>query len=217
MRSFCSCLRVRKTPNNAKKPPITADNNGVIVLETGGVGYEVTCSAQAYEVIVNQGKGAIFTYLNVRDDGFYLYGFISMEEKSMFLKLISVSGVGPKLGISILAALSADDFALAIATADVKRLSAVKGLGKKTAEKIVLELHGKISAAEVLGASGDDLTVPAQPTANVKLSAADEEAVSALMGLGFTRTESVQAVKKARDSGATTVEKIIMKALQSGM
>ena len=105
----------------------------------------------------------------------------------------------------------------AIATADVKRLSTVKGLGKKTAEKIVLELHGKISAAEVLGASGDDLTPAPQPTANAKLSATDEEAVSALMGLGFTRNESVQAVKKARDNGAATVEQIIMKALQSGI
>ena len=120
------------------------------------------------------------------------------------------------MGISILAALSADDFALAIATADVKRLSTVKGLGKQTAEKIVLELHGKISAAEVLGASGDSLTLPTE-TPTAKLSALDEEAVSALMGLGFTRAESAQAVKKAHDLGATTVEEIIMKALQGGI
>ena len=113
-----------------------------------------------------------------------------------------------------MAALSADDFAFAIATADVKRLSAVKGLGKKTAEKIVLELHGKISAAEVLGASGDDFTPATQTAAPVKLSAMDEEAVSALMGLGFTRADSTQAVKKARDLGATTAEDVIMKALQ---
>ena len=188
-----------------------------VIVDVNGVGYELYCTGSVFRKLTVGAVTELYTYLQVKEDGITLFGFDTPQEKELFLKLISVSGVGPKLGISILAALSADDFALAIATADVKRLSAVKGLGKKTAEKIVLELHGKISAAEVLGASGDDLTVPAQPTANVKLSVADEEAVSALMGLGFTRTESVQAVKKARDSGATTVEKIIMKALQSGM
>ena len=121
------------------------------------------------------------------------------------------------MGISILASLSADEFARAIATADVKRLSAVKGLGKKTAEKIVLELHGKISAQEVMIASGEDLAGKPAETASVKLSPMDEEAVSALMGLGFTRAESTQAVKKARDLGASSVEEIIMKALQGGV
>ena len=188
-----------------------------VIVDVNGVGYELYCTGSVFRKLTVGAVTELYTYLQVKEDGITLFGFDTPQEKELFLKLISVSGVGPKLGISILAALSADDFALAIATADVKRLSTVKGLGKKTAEKIVLELHGKISAAEVLGASGDDLTVPAQPTGNVKLSAADEEAVSALMGLGFTRTESVQAVKKARDSGATTVEKIIMKALQSGM
>ena len=123
------------------------------------------------------------------------------------------------MGISILASLSADEFAQAVATADVKRLSAVKGLGKKTAEKIILELHGKISAAEVLGASGETpmSVMDMGAVAPTKLSAQDEEAVSALMGLGFTRSESTQAVKKAHDLGARTVEEIIMKALQGGV
>ena len=185
-----------------------------VIVDVNGVGYELYCTGSVFRKLTVGAVTELYTYLQVKEDGITLFGFDTPQEKELFLKLISVSGVGPKLGISILAALSADDFALAIATADVKRLSTVKGLGKKTAEKIVLELHGKISAAEVLGASGDDLTVPAQPTANVKLSAADEEAVSALMGLGFTRTESVQAVKKARDSGAKTVEEVIRKSLQ---
>ena len=185
-----------------------------VIVDVNGVGYELYCTGSVFRKLTVGAVTELYTYLQVKEDGITLFGFDTPQEKELFLKLISVSGVGPKLGISILATLSADDFALAIATADVKRLSSVKGLGKKTAEKIVLELHGKISAAEVLGASGDDLTVPAQPTANVKLSAADEEAVSALMGLGFTRTESVQAVKKARDSGAKTVEEVIRKSLQ---
>lgn len=189
------------------------------ILDVNGVGYEVYCSGGAFRTLTVGAVGELYTYLQVKEDGITLFGFDSPKEKELFLKLISVSGVGPKLGISILATLSADDFAMAIATADVKRLSAVKGLGKKTAEKIVLELHGKISALEVLGASEDELTP--SPTAkaptNAKLSAQDEEAVSALMGLGFTRAESVNAVKKAHELGAKTVDEIILKALQGGM
>ncbi len=185
------------------------------ILDVNGVGYELYCTRGAFRTLTVGATASLYTYLQVKEDGITLFGFGEPKEKELFLKLISVSGVGPKMGISILATLSADDFALAIATADVKRLATVKGLGKKTAEKIVLELHGKISAAEVLGASGDDLTPsPTATTATAKLSAQDEEAISALMGLGFTRNESVQAVKKAHDQGATAVEEIIMKALQ---
>ena len=184
------------------------------ILDVNGVGYELYCTRGAFRTLTVGAMANLYTYLQVKEDGITLFGFGEPKEKELFLKLISVSGVGPKMGISILASLSADDFALAIATADVKRLATVKGLGKKTAEKIVLELHGKISAAEVLGASGDDLTPSPTVAAPAKLSAQDEEAIAALMGLGFTRNESVQAVKKAHDQGATTVEEIIMKALQ---
>ena len=188
-----------------------------VILDVNGVGYEAYCTGSVFRKITVGAVAELYTYLQVKEDGITLFGFDTPKEKELFLKLISVSGVGPKLGISILAALSADDFAFAVATADVKRLSAVKGLGKKTAEKIVLELHGKISAAEVLGASGDDFTPTAQQAAPVKLSAMDEEAVSALMGLGFTKNESVQAVKRAFENGATTVEELIRKALQGGI
>lgn len=185
-----------------------------VILDVNGVGYEAFCSGSVFRKITVGAVAELYTYLQVKEDGITLFGFDNPKEKELFLKLISVSGVGPKLGISILAALSADDFAYAVATADVKRLSAVKGLGKKTAEKIVLELHGKISAAEVLGASGDDFTPVVATEAPARLSAMEEEGVTALMGLGFTRAESTQAVKKARDNGASTVEEIIMKALQ---
>jgi len=184
-----------------------------VILDVNGVGYEAYCSGGAFKKITQGEIAELYTYLQVKEDGVTLFGFESPKEKELFLKLISVSGVGPKMGIAILAGLSADEFAQAVATADVKRLSAVKGLGKKTAEKIVLELHGKISAVEVLGASGDTMSAPSEQSA-VKLSAQDEEAVSALMGLGFTRSESTQAVKKAHDAGARTVEEIIMRALQ---
>ena len=182
------------------------------IIDVNGVGYEVYCSGGAFKKLTVGLMGELHTYLQVKEDGITLFGFADPKEKELFLKLITVSGVGPKMGISILAAMSAEEFAYAIATADVKGLSKVKGLGKKTAEKIVLELHGKISAAEVLGASGE--SVGEAPQLNVKATPQEEEAITALMGLGFTRTESAQAVKKARDNGAKTVEEIIMKALQ---
>ncbi len=186
-----------------------------VILEVNGVGYEVYCSRGAFQKLPVGGEGETYTYLQVKEDGVTLFGFGDPKEKELFLKLIGVSGVGAKTGISILASLSVEEFAQAIATADVKRLSAVKGLGKKTAEKIVLELHGKISAAEVLGASGELQT--ATPSLQGKPSAEEEEAIAALMGLGFTRAESVQAVKRAHENGAVTTEEIIMKALQGGV
>ena len=182
------------------------------ILDVNGVGYEVYCSGGAFRKLVIGQSGELYTYLQVKEDGITLFGFADLKEKELFLKLISVSGVGPKMGISILAAMSGEEFARAIATADVKGLSKVKGLGKKTAEKIVLELHGKISAAEVLGASGE--TVGVDLPQAVKATPEEEEAISALIGLGFTRAESAQAVKKAKDLGAKSVEEIIMKALQ---
>ncbi len=184
------------------------------ILDVNGVGYEVYCTNGAFQRLVVGETGAVYTHLQMKEDGATLFGFADPKEKELFLKLISVSGVGAKTGISILAALRVEEFAQAIAAADVKRLCAVKGLGKKTAEKIVLELHGKISAAEVLGASGEDVTTS---TVAGKPSAEDEEAIAALMGLGFTRSESAQAVKKARDAGARSVEEVIMKALQGGV
>ena len=180
------------------------------VLEVNGVGYEIYCSGGAFRKLVIGETAELHTYLQVKEDGVTLFGFATPKEKELFLKVTSVSGVGPKLGISILTSLSADELTQAIFTADVKRLSAAKGLGKKTAEKIVLELHGKISAAEVMSASGDTLSTADAP---VSLSREDEEAVAALMGLGFTKNESTQAVKRARDNGAKTVEDVIRKAL----
>lgn len=183
------------------------------IIEVGGIGYEVYPSGSAFRKIAVGEMVELFTYMQVKEDGVTLFGFESVKEKELFLKVISVSGVGPKLGISILTGLTADEVAEAVLTADVKKLSAVKGLGKKTAEKIVLELHGKISAAEVMSASGDAPTVGVTARAE-KLSATDEDAVSALMGLGFTRSESEKAVKKAKDAGAVSVEEVIMRALQ---
>ena len=187
-----------------------------MIVDVNGLGYELFCSSGAFR---KAGVGEyieLSTYLQVKEDGVTLFGFESPKEKELFLKLISVDSVGPKLGISVLSGMSAEDFATAIATADAKRLSTIKGLGKKTAEKIILALHGKISAGEIMQASGDTPTARAKQPAE-KLTPMEEDALVALQGLGFTRTESLQAVKKAKEQGATTTEDIIMRALQGAL
>lgn len=188
---------------------VISQNNGVIILETGGVGFEVTCSASAFTVLSLEKKGGIYTYMHVKEDAISLYGFISQEEKSMFLKLISVSGVGPKMGIMILSAMPLKDLAYIIASSDVKGLSSVKGLGKKTAERIILELRENISALD-LPEGTKSSKKQSEPT-----SPLDEDGVIALMSLGFSRADSKKAVEEAKLRGADTIESIITIALQT--
>ncbi len=183
-----------------------------LVLEVGGVGYELYCSAQVFSKARFGAEMEIYVSMHVKEDGITLFGFDSPKEKQLFARLTSVSGVGPKSAMGIFTSMTADEAAEAIMLADVKKLSKAKGMGKKTAEKIVLELHGKISAAEVMSKSGDFSV--AMPGGGEKLSETDEEAVSALQNLGFTRNESLQAVKRAKESGAADLEDIIRRALQ---
>ena len=121
---------------------------GVVILENNGVGYEVVCSGALYAKLLTDGKGAAYTYLQVRDDGVTLFGFVSPEEKKMFQQLTTVSGVGAKMGIAVLSAMNVGEIAVAIASSDVRRLTSVKGLGKKTAERIILELREKVAAEQ---------------------------------------------------------------------
>ena len=185
---------------------LTADT---ALIETGGVGYEVLCSASALEALGGKSEGEVYTYLQVREDGITLFGFASPAEKNMFLKLVSVSGVGPKMGIAVLSGMDINSLAVAIASSDVKKLSTVRGLGKKTAERIILELREKVSgeAASAPAAKGTVSAIPA--------SDGDEDAVVALMSLGFTRAESVKAVERAHSEGASTLEDVIRAALRS--
>lgn len=179
-----------------------------VLLEVNGIGYEVICSGAAFSKLSGASEGEVYTYLKVSDDGITLYGFADVKEKQLFLKLTSVQGVGAKMAIALLSSMRPEDISTAIATADAKRLSAVKGLGKKTAERIILELHGKISADELLNIDNMPTHVVAPP------NEADDDAVSALMGLGFTKQESVRAIEKAKNAGAKTVEDMIAVALR---
>lgn len=172
-----------------------------ILLECGGIGYEVNVSAYTVHDKGKTGENVrIYTYLAVKEDGISLYGFYSPAEKAMFMRLISISGIGPKLAISILSGISLDALSLAISTGDAKSLSKIKGVGKKTAERIALELKDKVMA-EI----GETDFVAAAP--------ADNDAVIALMSMGFSKQEAAAALGKVNTEGLT-VEQIVLAALK---
>lgn len=186
-------------------------SEGTILLENNGIGYEVCCSNSAFVKLVNAGEGELFTYMAVREDGIFLYGFSSPEEKNMFLKLISVSGVGPKMGITVLSNMDISALAVSIATSDVKTLSKVKGLGKKTAERIILELREKVSCLDVPEETGKKTTTKVEE----ETTKVDEDAVIALMSFGLKKKEASDLLIKAVKSGLTTIEEQIAFAIKN--
>lgn len=173
--------------------------DSTVLLNVNGVGYEVTCSSSSLARLINDRGGEIFTYMAVKEDGVSLYGFDTESEKEMFLSLIGVSGVGPKVGLLIVSSLGVNMTRQAILNSDVKTLSSVKGLGKKTAEKIIVELRGGLPMEEEVAVSTIE----------------SDEALQALMSLGYDRNTSLKAIKNARENGAITLEDIITYALRS--
>ena len=188
------------------KGKLLSANNGVVILENNGIGYEITLSGDAYSKIVNDKGGEVYTYLSVREDGISLFGFNSIEEKNMFLKLISVSGVGPKMGITVLSNMTLKDLATKIATSDVKGLSQVKGLGKKTAERIILELREKMD---------EQLSQDASPIKPVVEDKDFKDALLALTGLGFDKSESLAVLEKAQTEDVKGVQALIAYSLKN--
>ena len=179
--------------------------DGTVILSAGGVGFEIACSSSAYAKLVGDGGGEVYTYTAVKEDGISLYGFISPEEKKAFINLISVSGVGPKMGIAVLSQMNLSSLKTAISAGDIRTLSGIKGLGKKTAERIILELKDKM---------GDGFTSAEDGAAVSFTVSSDPDAVAALTSLGFTKSESETAVKRAMELGADSLEKIIAAALK---
>lgn len=187
---------------------VMSNDENVVLLENNGIGYEIVCSSQAFCRLMKKREGGIYTYLQLRDDGAALFGFDSPEEKRMFNKLITVSGVGPKMGITILGGMSLKDLALAIATSDIKALSKIKGMGKKTAERIIVELREKVSADSVGSASfGESYSIP--------VGQDGDNAVTALLSLGYNKATATKAVTEALATGVSTIEEIIAVALRS--
>lgn len=185
----------------------------VAVIDCGGVAYKLTVSLTTGEAIAER-MGAevkLYTYLQVREDGIELFGFASGEELQTFKYLIGVSGVGPKVAMSVLSTLTPSRFSYAVCTEDIKAIAKAPGLGNKTASRIVLELKDKY-AKEFLGTapvSGSTGTKQAAPMRNGKLS----EATEALTALGYDRSEILDALRGI-DTEALSVEQIITQALK---
>ena len=182
-----------------------------VVIEAGGVGYEMLIPVSTFDRLPKEGEEAkLLAWHCVREDDEMLFGFATREEREMFLKLTQVSGVGPKIALAILSGSSIGELSLAIASGNAKRISSIKGVGKKTAEKICVELKDKVNAIEALAASGGrggkDARAPAL-----------HDAVLALTALGFSDESANKMVSRvvAENPEATDTETLVRLALKS--
>jgi len=182
-----------------------------ILVDVNGVGYIVFIPMSTYDKMPRQGeKVEILTYLHVLDDDLRLYGFATAQEKNLFKMLISISGIGPKIGLNVLSSISPSSFSSAIVNCDMKTLGRISGIGKKTAERMVLELKGKISSVVPESAYPSKV-----PDAAVK---AVEDAVLALVQLGFkydTASKAVHELAKILPAEECSSENLIRNALKN--
>jgi Holliday junction DNA helicase RuvA len=184
MIAYLRGLLLEKHPNQA-------------IVDAGGVGYDVTIPISTYSALPEAGREVrLRIHTHVREDALALFGFLTGEEKMLFERLISVGGIGPKLGITVLSGLPVAELTAAIRAGEVNRLVRIPGVGKKTAERIVLELREKLpkTAAEAAAAA-------AAPGAQAPLEDVDRDVLSALMNLGCAPAAAEAAVRKARAAG----------------
>jgi Holliday junction DNA helicase RuvA len=177
-----------------------------VYLEVNGVGYEVNISLNTYTEVQHLEKGRLFTHLQVKEDSHTLYGFFERGEKEMFLLLIGVSGVGAATARMMLSSMKSEDVRKAIMLGNVKQLESVKGIGKKTAERLVLELKDKVNKGPL--ASGEIVSAG---------SRLEEDALTALVSLGISRLQAEQSIKKIlnADPSIIQIEDLIKKALKA--
>ena len=175
-------------------------------IDIGGVGYEVQITLYTYETIRDKERCRLFTHLQIREDAWILYGFATESEKSAFQKLLSISGVGAATARMLLSSLSPDDLYRLVTNGDSKALEQVKGIGNKTAQRIILELKGKLPEAGDGEISGWTHNTP------------EQDALIALVGLGIAKTMAEAALKKAKaqlNGDAYHVEDLIKSALKN--
>ncbi len=179
-----------------------------IILDVSGVGYRLQIPLSTFYALPESGKVQLRVHTHVKEDAIHLFGFLSEAEKDLFALLISVSGVGPKLAITILSHIPTDELALALSQGDVLRLTAIPGIGKKSAERLILELQDKAARFAIEG------TI----TANESQPSSDEnshqDALSALVNLGYKETLARKALKSLRIVPATPLEEILKAALK---
>jgi len=179
----------------------------LVVMTEAGIGFELSVPSS---LAVSAGPAGtsvrLYTYLHVREDAVLLFGFESQEQKSLFLKLIAISGVGPKAAMAILSTLTIQEFFGSVATNDAKSITRAPGVGKKTAERIILEMRGQLDTFI-------ESSQQAAVTAGAPADAAQADAVQALISLGYTGAEALTAISKVQEPGLKT-EDLILRALR---
>lgn len=186
---------------------VAEKNPGELIINAGGVGFLLLCSHATLAAAPATGESwRCYTVMNVREDAMELFGFATKQEREMFRRLCTVTGVGAKTALGVLSALPVRELSVAIVTGDVAALSRAPGIGKKTAQRIVLELKDKVEQQDVaMGAGGAPAPVIA--------GSAQQEAQAALQALGYTSAEAARAVNLVRDQAETT-DQLIMLALR---
>ena len=184
-----------------------------VIVETGGIGYEIYMTGTDLSQIHMGEEVKIHTYFNVREDAMQLYGFRSKDDLQMFKLLLGVNGVGPKAAVGVLAGITADELRFAILSDDVKTLSKAPGIGKKTAQKLILELKDKMKledAFEIKLAHEQEKAAAGLG----EVSDGRQEAVEALVALGYSSTDALRAVRKVTDVAPDDVEGLLKAALK---
>lgn len=180
-----------------------------VIIEINGVGYEVKISLNTYAQIKDQEAIQLHTYLQVKEDSHTLFGFFDLQEKDLFLKLISISGVGPSIGLMVLSSLGPEEAANAIISEDVRTIQGVKGIGGKTAQRIILELKDKIIKE---GQNPDQINIPISSASAIR-----NEALQALVTLGINKNAAQKSIDKIlKTEGADiSLENLIKLALKA--
>ena len=190
-------------------------NNNELVIDINGVGYSIVCSISTLSQAPQKGERMrCYTYLSVREDAMELYGFASRNEKEMFMRLRTVSGIGPKTALGILGSMTVKDLALAIAMEDIAALSRAPGVGKKTAQRIALELKDKMAPVDLEGADIAGLSLNNETSEG----SAVNDALLALQALGYSALEAGKALQKVKGEGKETDEliKLALRAMAGG-
>ncbi len=181
-----------------------------VILENNGLGYRIFTSSTVQAQLSSGNEVKLYTYLNVREDAIQLYGFLTKDDLKVFKLLITVSGIGPKAGLSILSVMSGNDLRYAVMSGDSKAISKAPGVGAKTAQKVILELKDKLKLEDILDASENaEISNSSEGQADIR-----KEAALALAALGYSQTEAMKAVRKCEITEETTVEDLLKLALK---
>lgn len=190
---------------------ILSKQPNAVVIDVNGVGYEVTIPVSTFYDLGDVGaQASLRVHTHVREDAIMLFGFRTSREKELFLRLTSVSGIGPKLGITFLSGTSPDDLIAAIRSNDLARLVSIPGVGRKTAERVVIELRDKIGQLALL-----DSDVSSTPSTAVDVDATRDDVVAALVSLGYQKALAEKIVAKVLELESNrTIEHVLRQALK---